>query len=119
MNSIEDAAERVLPAEFAAQADTCADPQDVLAVVRGRVRARQSAGPALMVAALAVAVAAVVGTSAAVVGIFGHRGPTKSSVAADSNSQAAGESHHGLDRLSGTCLDMAQVNRIWVMDPSL
>lgn len=106
----EEAAERRLTDAFAAQADTCADPQDVLAAVRARTRRRQAARPALMVAAVAGAVAAVVGISAVVVNLAGNHAPTDQQIAAESGT------HPGLDQLSGTCLDMEKVKTLWVSD---
>jgi hypothetical protein len=110
MTTTEEVAERVLPAAFAAQANTCADPQDVLAAVRGRARRQRTARPALMVAAVAGAVAAVVGISATVVNLAGNHTPNDRQIA------AASGTHPGLDQLSGTCLDMTKVNTLWVSD---
>ena len=110
MTTTEEVAERVLPAAFAAQADTCADPQDVLAAVRGRARRQRPARPALMVAAVAGAVAAVVGISATVVNLAGNHTPSDQQIA------AASGTHPGLDQLSGTCLDMTKVNTLWESD---
>ncbi len=106
----EEVAGRVLPAAFVAQADTCVDPQDVLAAVRGRTRRQRTARPALMVAAVAGAVAAVVGISAAVVNLAGNHAPSDQQVA------APGGTHPGMDQLSGTCLDMGDVKTLWESD---
>ncbi len=89
MTTTEEVAERVLPAAFAAQANTCADPQDVLAAVRGRARRQRTARPALMVAAVAGAVAAVVGISATVVNLAGNHTPNDQQIAAASGTQSA------------------------------
>lgn len=101
----EDVAERILPATFAAQADNCADPRDVLAAVRGRTRRQRTFGPALMVAA----VAAVIGVSATAASLTGNHEPNVQQVAA-----AAASTHRGMDQLSGTCLDMEKVKTLWV-----
>lgn len=112
----EDVAERILPAAFAAQADNCADPRDVLAAVRRRTRRQRALGPALMV----TAVAAVVGVSAAVATLTGNQGPaTVASLAGNQASTvqqaaATSTSHLGMDQLSGTCLDMEKVKTLWV-----
>lgn len=58
MTTTEELAGRVLPAVFAAQADTSTDPQEVLAAVRGRTRKSRSGRPALLVAAVADAIQA-------------------------------------------------------------
>ncbi len=100
-------AQRVLPAVFAAQADTCADPQNVLAAVRGRTRRQRTGRPALMVTAVAGAVAAVIGIAAVVVNLAGNHAPSDQQVA------AASGTHPGLDQLSGTCLDMGDVKTLW------
>jgi hypothetical protein len=115
MTTTDEVAERVLPAAFTAQANTCADPQDVLAAVRGRARRQRTARPALMVAAVAGAVAAVVGISATVVNLAGNHTPTDQQIAPASGAAANG-AHPGLDQLSGTCLDMAKVKTLWVSD---
>lgn len=113
MTISEDLAGRVLPDTFAAQADTCVDPQDVLTAVCSQVgRRRRSARPALMITAVAGAVAAIVGISAVVVNLTATHTPSYQQVAA-----AAG-THPGLDQLSGTCLDMTQVNALWGTDAS-
>lgn len=109
MTTTDEVAERVLPAAFAAQADTCADPDEILARVRSRARRQAAARPALMVAAVAGAVAAVVGISAAVVNLAGTN-PTPN----DQQIAAASGTHPGLDQLSGTCLDMAKVKTLWI-----
>jgi len=103
-------AQRVLPAVFAAQADSCVDPQIVLAAVRGRTRRQRTARPALMVTAVAGAVAAVIGIAAVVVNLAGNHAPSDQQVA------AASGTHTGLDQLSGTCLDMEKVKTLWESD---
>lgn len=110
MTTTDEVVERVLPAAFAAQANTCADPQDVIAAVRRRTRRQRPPRPALMVAAVAGAVAAVVAISATVVDLAGTHTLNDQQVA------AASGTHPGLDELSGTCLDMEKVNTLWGSD---